>query len=193
MVKSVTQTPMKSIANLHCGGAIDVDLTFGQGGIYLKTDILPWIRIDKRKGGNIVADIRFGVPLPPLSVDSVVFDPPFIVRRNWRLKKHWIFDKYTAYDCVDEGIAFLTCGIAEAHRILRKKGKLVVKIQNCSLGDGRTFWASQKVFQLALELGFTAIDQIIEVSPVPKPMPASVKVQKSARKIHCTWWVFKKL
>jgi len=194
MVKSVTSSkPIADIAFLHTGGEIDVDLTWGEGGIYRGTTIKPKIRIDQREGGDIQADLCNGILLPDRSAKSIVFDLPFVVRRNWDKSDHYIFRKYCGFHTKDEARKFYYTVILDAKRVLKRYGFLIVKIQDSSLKDGGTFWAAQEVFQMAIASGYIAVDQFIEIAPVPKPLPANVKRQQKARKIHCTWWVFKKL
>lgn len=193
MVKSVTSgKPIKDIAFLHTGGAIDLDLTWGKGGLYKGTGIMPKFRFDLRKCGNMVVNLKDGIPILNQSVSSIVFDPPFLVRKKWRKSENWLFRHFCGYDSVAEAKQFFGTVIREGKRVLKKNGIMIIKIQDSTLSHGRTFWASHEIFQIAVENGLEPVDKFIEVAPVPKPLAPHIKEQRTARKVHCTWWVFKK-
>lgn len=125
---------LRGIMTLSGIERFDVDLTYGNGSFYRDGIPKPEHRFDL--DGDLPdvtkADSR-NVPLADGSVESVVFDPPFLtyVRQgragNGSMVMARRFAGYWRYDELEE---HYRSTLAEAHRILRPKGILVVKCQD---------------------------------------------------------------
>jgi len=175
-----------AIAELHLQSArFDLDPVFGNGLIHnglgrpdLTFDIEPKDPLTKE------ADCRW-LPIESESVNSVMFDPPFLAGGGTTGKMH---DRYSSFSNWRELLAFYDASIFEMYRVLNTKGVLVFKCQD--LMNGRTqIFSHCEIYKMALELGFYAKDLfILESRRLMRPH--NMKNQLHARKSHTYFWVF---
>lgn len=184
-------------------GAAVTDLTWGLGNFWTLVDTRRWrlTRIDKYRPADIQASCC-AVPLEDGTQDVVVFDPPYVLPMGTRPgAKHNLYaelrrdmeDRFgltgsdlderfgiTAHgpQTEDEIDALYAGGMAEAHRILKPKGLLILKTMDTSR------W---RHVSLANTPGWRLIDLFIVVNS-----PPGVKHQKHARKNHSYFMVFHK-
>jgi len=179
---------LRNIISLHCRGGFDVDSTYGLGGFY-KAGV-PYPRycfdLNPRDPRAKKADCR-ALPLERESVESMIFDPPFLFAggKNGRMA-----DMYGVVDTMSELVGLYTGGMAEAHRILKPQGILVVKCQDITNGRKELF-VHCDVYQAALMLGFRPVDLFLKLNKTAM-IPNNYENQQHARKMHSYFWVFKK-
>lgn len=184
------------ITKLHCNGTIECDLTYGKGGFWrnlpeptYKFDIDP-------QYDNVVRCDSSNTPLEPKSVNSVIFDPPFLTYiKNGRQhgSGNMIMAKqFSGYWSIDQLNKHYLDTILEANRILNNKGILIVKCQdiihnhklNCTHAD---------VINWAKSSGFRLKDMFILLAKHRLPSPNRGGKQQHARVWHCYFLVFEKV
>jgi ParB family chromosome partitioning protein len=169
------------------------DLTWGRGKFWEGTDRSKYkvIRLDKHTSADVRADFR-AVPLADASLDAVIFDPPYVTRMRFkrRSKENPSGSNQKSAFGLDEGgpknekeiDALYTAGTAEARRILKRRGILILKTMDTER------WRHVELANLP---GFKLIDLMVVVTkglPPGKPY-----AQKRARKNHSYFMIFRKL
>lgn len=178
---------LRNIIQLHTG-PIECDVTFGSGCFYKKLDRPPLcFDIAPRKDGVIQADCCH-LPLPNQSVESIMFDPPFLPRTGpGSIIK-------SQFGAIDGGIAglkhFYFLSMTETYRVLKDQGYLVFKCQDLVSG-GKNHFIHCDVRDMALSIGFECIDLFILNVHRRMPDPQG-RAQKHARKFHSFFFVFQK-
>lgn len=186
---------IESITNLYCGGRFDVDATYGNGGFYKTADVgEPDLKfdIDPQNKNVVRADSR-QLPLSANSVDSVMFDPPFLTyvkagreHNNGSMIMASRFGGYWRYDELKE---HYISSFAEFARVLRIGGVMVVKCQdiihNHALHPTHIF-----VNSWAEDLGFKLKDLYVLAAKHRMGQPQKDNKQKHARIYHSYFLVF---
>lgn len=184
---------IKNILDLHIkSNRFDLDPCFSVGKFYkglleptLKFDILPQ-RDDVLYGNST------NLNLENESINSIMFDPPFLV--SWGKSHNYICEKRFGYFPNRKTLREMyKKSIGEFYRVLRFNGYLIVKCQDftASGSEKATDMNHALIYMWATEVGFWAKDIFILVAKNRIYNPA-VK-QKTARKFHSYFWVFKKL
>lgn len=174
-------------------GDVVADVTYGTGRFWKKTDVSRYrflqtdLCTDK---ANITCDFR-QLPLLSSSVDTVVFDPPYIHAPGKGMLKHRYGGLKTTDMATYADIMLLyKTGLAEANRVLKPDGRVWVKCKD-TLASEQQRWSHINVYEMALELGMYARDLFILVPPAPPSMTTTRWArQLHARKIHSYLWVF---
>jgi len=190
MIKSLTKTPLRDILSLHCKKMpIELDLTWGKGNLWKGLPI-PAMRnaLSDNHGSNMSFDFREEWPVKNDSISGIIYDPPFLIKRG--RTNSFMIEKFSCFSSVEEATKAHQEVIRRAFDALKLYGKFVVKIQDHTCDHGRVYFASQKIFSLALEVGFVAVDHFVQIG---KPLiDPRVKKQLTARKSHVDWFVFEK-
>jgi hypothetical protein len=170
------------------------DLTWGKGAFWRKTDTskytLQGSDLGDHIGGHdgwdghtvIKADFT-DLPDKDASCDVVVLDPPYIHNPG----KHTTNDRYnnvgTTGGMYHRDIRELYGkGMAEAWRILKPEGRLLVKGKD-EVESGRQCWSHRELAEDAESLGFYVRDMFILV-PKARTSMNRWNTQKHARKVH---------
>ena len=157
---------------------IIVDITYGRG-IFWKGSNLSVIGSDKKGNVDLKADFRM-LPYKAESVDVVVFDPPYM--HGGKTVKKSINQCYqnenTSHESVIRNYGF---GILEGARILKKRGKILVKCQD-EIESGKQRFSHIEVIQLLELFGFKILDMFVLMQD---HIPAMrLNYQKTSRKNH---------
>lgn len=201
MIKTVSDDQneiIASIMQLSGIGRFDVDLTFGNGVFWKKFEKpLMCFDIDPQQQSVIKADST-KVPLPTASVNSIMFDPPFVtyVRAGRNGNGNMVMaNRFGGYWRYDELERHYKDTIAEAYRLLKPKGIFVFKCQdivhNHKLHPTHIFimdWAKQ-FFRLKDLFVLTAKHRMA----IPQQKNAAPKTQKHARIHHSYFMVLERL
>lgn len=181
------------ILNLYSfEGAAIADVTYGKGVF--------WKNVDTTLYDFWPSDILTGtdmrsLPYKDSSFDMVVIDPPYM-HTPGTVKKS-ISAGYKVNELASSGvrrtgdvIALYMEGMAEAHRILKKKSFMVVKCQD-GIESGKQHWNHITLYGFATgDLVMYAKDLFVLVQ---QHRPAiRWKHQLHARKNHSYFWVFQK-
>lgn len=195
MIRSVNTNQvelLKDITALYTDNKIDVDLTYSKGVMWKGTGINPKYKFDNRieVEGVIKADITKHVPLDDSSINSIMFDPPFLVGGG----KNGIMQKrFTSFDTVNDMWIMYKNTLNEAFRILKPGGRLITKTQDISQASGGQLWASSaEIYNFATKIGFKPIDRFIYNKEHVTPLASNIKQQQHARKTHSDFWIFEK-
>ena len=166
----------------------DLDPTYSTGRFWrglpkprLRFDIAPQVP------GVVCADAR-RLPLADNSVQSVMFDPPFVVAPN--PKPGIIRDRFSCYRNVPELWDFYRDALAEFWRIIAPGGLVTVKCQDIVSG-GINYMTHAATIAMAQEIGFYCQDLFIlhRQNVLWSPNMAN---QQHARKTHSYFLIFRK-
>lgn len=197
IVRSVSEDQdeiLDGIERLHCPDGFECDMTFGTGVFYRNRprpkhcfDIDPQHPFVTKACSTML-------PLEPASVCSCVFDPPFLTYvKNGRehgegavaMTKR--FGGYYTYAELEEHYQH---SISEAHRVLRKRGVLVVKCQDI-IHNHRMHCTHYRVLMMAEIEGFRLRDLFVLAARHRMPGPQAGQ-QRHARIFHSYFLVFEK-
>jgi hypothetical protein len=189
-----SQTQILSwIMHLHNGGVpFELDATYSKGNFYrhlpeplYKYDLIP-------QGEDVVeADAR-SLPHDAGSINSVVFDPPFVMKNVQRENARMgiIEGRFSGYGSAKALYAFYSDCLAEFYRIIAPDGILVFKCQD-TVSGGKQHLSHVHVINMAQGYGFYCKDLFVLLSKGVIWSP-NMKNQQHARKAHSYFLVFKK-
>ena len=201
MIKSISYDQTEIIHNileLHAPDhKIDCDPTFSKGNFYKNTGIdIPKYRFDILPQCE---DVEYGdsrnLPLPPDSVQCIMFDPPFLATTGKSLSSdennNAINKRFGVYSSEKELHRFYIDSIKEAHRILKSNGILIFKCQD-KISSSMQYMSHVFVMNEAVKAGFYPKDLFVLMAENRIMADWQAKAQKNARKYHCYFWVFEK-
>lgn len=200
MIKSISynqQEIIKNILKLHCkeDGKI-IDPTYSKGVFYKKTGIQLAFKsdIDPKQEDTVAADCR-ALPLQYESVDTVVFDPPFIISYGPSLatkKKgsNMTSNRFGCFKSMPELLEFYRDSMAEFNRVLSEDGILIFKCQD-TVSSGKQYITHAKVIEMAEQLGFYVKDLFVLLAK-SRLTSSKHKNQQHARKFHSYFLVLQK-
>jgi hypothetical protein len=185
---------LQSVARLYIpDGALVADVTFGRGVFWQKTGRrFAVVSSDIMTKADVLADCR-QLPYRAQTFDAVVFDPPYVHDAHPRMVFN---DRYRGAETqgrgfsVEDILELYQCGMTEAARILKSRGRLFVKGMD-QVSNGRQYWLSHDLPDIADDLGMFQRDQFILVPTAP-PSSNRWKRQIHARKSHSFLWVFER-
>lgn len=186
-VFTTDKAAISALVEIHTNGKIDADVCYRRGAFYpdhikprLKYDIAP------QSEDCVHADAR-ELPIKSATLESVMFDPPFLVDAGGTGKYMREFGTYPSWAAL---WGMYVHAIGEAHRVLKRKGKLIVKCQDC-VNNHKNHWSHVNVYTYAIQMGFKAKDLAIRINNNAMARPGWSK-QEHLRKAHCFYWVFEK-
>lgn len=179
---------LKNIIKLYCPNGFDCDPTYSKGNFYkripgpeYKFDLKPIIE------GVTQADCC-NLPLGDNSLQSLVFDPPFIGGSIGTGKMGIIKERFGIYKNIPTLWDMYRNALREFHRVLKPNGVLVFKCQD-SVESGKQFLSQFRIIKDALSMGFYPKDVFILMAKSRLVSP-SQRVQQHARKFHSYFLVF---
>lgn len=191
-VNTNQQSILNNILTLYVPSMrFDADLTFSKGSFYRKGNVVePTYKFDKFPQTDDTVQLdRIDDVINDETLDSIIFDLPYIVRQSWVTVEPLILDLYSTFNSKEELLATNKKMMALAARKLKTGGILVVKTQDTNV-LGKQLWVSQYILNYADELGMTHEDTFVLVSN--KLMFTKHDKQHRARKNHCYFFVFRK-
>lgn len=194
VVKSISSEEddiLLGIMNLHNHGRpFDADMTYSVGGLYkgivpaprLKFDINPMLP-------EVVQADVLALPLDDESIDSVVFDPPFMFNPHGNQDQNKANHRYSIFPTWEDLEWTYKGALDEFGRVLRPKGIVAFKCQDYT--DSKTTMTHCLVWQWATERGFYAKDLFIRYRNHGPAYNVNLK-QRHARKFHSYWFVLER-
>jgi len=199
MIKSISYSQdeiLQSIIDLHCKEGFEVDATYGNGSFYKKINKPLYCYDIEPLSDNVVKASSDNLPLSVSSVNSIVFDPPFLCDlKKGRKEKSIMGKRFSGYDRFSDLEKHYAKTINEAARVLKKKGLLIFKCQDTvhwhKLRSIHTF-----VITECENNGFRVKDMFILLAKNRMPLKASKhgkQTQRHARVYHSYFIVFEKI
>ena len=178
-------------------GKIDADVTYSKGVFYKNGNIQePQYKFDinPQTVDTIQADCR-NLPLPDNSIDSLMFDPPFLATSGKSLStqenNNLILRRFGYYRNEKELHKFYQDALNEFNRVLINDGILIVKCQD-KISSGKQYLSHVFIINQAIEQGFYPEDIFILLAKSRIVADWQIKNQKHARKFHSYFIVFRK-
>lgn len=181
---------IKWIMELYCPNGFDLDPTYSKGNFYKSGIPQPKIKLDilKDSKADIVADVEH-VPLKPLSVRSVVFDPPFVGAVPTGKGKDGIIRKrFGFYPYIPKLWDMYRNALVQLYLVMKPQGVLVFKCQD-SVEHNKQYISHLYIANVALSLGFYPKDLFV-LTASTRLIGAKHHKQQHARKFHSYFWVF---
>lgn len=187
---------IKSIMTLYEIERFDLDCTYSKGVFWKnlpqpvhKTDLYP-----QRK--DVVMASSDNLPFDDGSLNSIMFDPPFLIAGNGYktdgINSSKIAKRFEAFPNYKSLKQMYAGTIRECHRVLEKDGILVVKCQD-TVSGGKNHFTHCMVMDMAISAGLTPLDMFILMTKnVMNSFGGRWNKQIHARKHHSYFWVFRK-
>lgn len=198
MIKSISfdeQEILRSILQLHCKTDIQLDATYSKGNFYKKGIPQPIYKYDI----NPIEGVEYGdcrnIPLPDDSIDTAIFDPPFLATTGKSLTEennsNKINKRFGVYKSEPELYAMYYTAMREYYRVLKHGGTLIFKCQD-KVSSGKQYFMHCDIMNEAKVIGYKPVDLFILLAKNRLVADWQVRNQKTARKFHCYYWVFRK-
>ena len=178
-------------------GKIDADVTYSKGVFYKNGNIQePQYKFDinPQTVDTVQADCR-NLPLLDNSINSLMFDPPFLATSGKSLStqenNNLILRRFGYYCNEKELHKFYQDALNEFNRVLINNGILIVKCQD-KISSGKQYLSHVFIINQAIEQGFYPEDIFILLAKSRIVADWQIKNQKHARKFHSYFIVFRK-
>jgi tRNA G10 N-methylase Trm11 len=180
---------LKEVSALYFKPGMKIsDVTFGKGNF--------WNKIDVTKFQFYPSDIMTGIdfrslPYEDRTFDVIVLDPPY-VHNDGSYKIGATYNNHLIEGHFSTVLELYQKGIAEAYRVLKPRGMLLVKCQDI-VEYRQQRWAHIEIFNLAKALNFYAKDLFIlhqDTIPMVRIKPGFP--QHHGRRNHSYLWIFTK-
>ena len=167
----------------------DLDCTYSKGVFYygikqprLKSDLEPQFE------DVIQSDCTRLEFIEDNSLNSVVFDPPFLFRNRKSVNNDKISARFTYFKSYEELQDMYRKSMNCIYNKLSKGGYLCFKCQDMT--DGKFYCTHNFIIDYAESIGFTLKDIIIKKSKTK--LQRNAKRQNCVAKIHSYWLILKK-
>lgn len=191
LIKSVSDNQeqiIRWIIELYCPAGIELDPTYSKGVFYknieppkLKFDLNPYIE------GVQQADCA-RLPIENNSIQTIMFDPPFIGGSIGKGKKGIIKERFGIYKNIPTLWEMYMLALKEFYRILKAEGVLIFKCQD-TIECSKQYLSEYKIIKEALALGFYPKDKFI-LTAKSRLVSPSQRNQQHSRKFHSYFLVF---
>lgn len=181
---------LKALSDIHLKGKwYDLDCTYSKGVFYENierpkyvSDLYPQydfcIKDDSTKLDSFM----------DYSLESIVFDPPFLFRNRKTENNDKMCARFTYFKSYSELLEMYKESLLCFKRKLIKGGYLFFKCQDMT--DGKFYCTHTDIINFAKEIGFELKDIAIKVSK--SKLQRDAKQQNCVAKVHSYWLVFKK-
>lgn len=183
------------IQKLYTDGKFDVDASYGNGSFYKNRIIKPSRCFDLDDGlEGCEVSSSDNLPLCDKSINSVVFDPPFLtyIRQNRSGNGKMVMSKrFSGYWSYKDLESHYKKSLSEFRRILTKKGIVVFKCQDI-IHNHKIHPTHINIVKWADDVGFTLKDLFILGAKHRMPRPNLGSGPKHARIYHSYFLVLEK-
>ena len=185
---------LRNIQELHCPNWFELDPCYSVGRFYKDFGIKKpkyIFDIEPQAKGVIQASAE-NLPINSLSIESVMFDPPFLAGENAEGENTGIIcSRFSQFKSVKELWAWYKLCLVEFHRVLNNKGVLVFKNQD-TVSSAKQYFSHVFIMNEAVKVGFYPKDMFILLAK-NRIIGGNHANQQHARKFHCYYWVFEKI
>ena len=195
VIKSINYNQTEIIQNiidLHCPQGIEIDITYGNGSFY-KDIKSPQRAFDLEPLFDFVEEsCSTNLPLKDFSVNSIMFDPPFLTYiKKGREHNSIMAKRFSGYWSYKELEDHYKKTLNESSRVLKKKGILIFKCQDI-IHNHKMHSTHNKIVQWSESLyGFRVKDIFILLAKNRMPVNSKGKQQHS-RQFHSYFLVLEK-
>lgn len=168
---------------------IDLDCTYSKGCFYkgikepkIKSDIKPLFLDVLEEDATKMKCFKDN------SLESIVFDPPFLFRNRKSSNDDKISARFSYFNSFEELLNMYEQSLVQFKRILKKNGYVFFKCQDMT--DNKFYCTHKYIIDMAEKIGFVLKDIAIKVSN--RKLQKEAKQQNCVAKIHTYWLVFKK-
>lgn len=181
---------LQALSDIHLKGQwYDLDCTYSKGVFYQNlprpkyvSDLYPQydycLKDDSKELQNFTDE----------SLNSIVFDPPFLFRNRKSNNNDKMSARFTYFQSYDDLKEMYDASLSCFHKKLKKGGYLFFKCQDMT--DGKFYCTHADIINEAKNLGFVLKDIAIKVSK--SKLQRDAKQQNCVAKVHSYWLVFKK-
>jgi len=190
---------IRDIIKLHVpSGVIDCDCTYSSGKFYEPKHNIERPKyvfdIEPQFDYVVKADCK-NLPLENECIDSLMFDPPFIISSGPSMdsdneKQNMTHRRFSSFKNPKELFDTYEGAIKEAYRILKNGGTFIFKCQD-TVSGGKQYFTHCWIMNKAYEMGFYPKDLFI-LEGKSRLISGKHANQKHCRKFHCYFWVFTK-
>ncbi len=181
---------LKAISDIHLKGKwFDLDCTYSKGVFYyniqqpkMKSDLVPLF------DDVIESDCTKLEFVEDNSLNSIVFDPPFLFRKRKSVNNDKISARFTYFKSYEDLQEMYKKSMDCIYNKLKKGGYLCFKCQDMT--DGKFYCTHNFIINYAESIGFTLKDIIIKKSKTK--LQREAKQQNCVAKIHSYWLIFRK-
>ena len=183
---------IRCIQQLHAKNGFELDPTYSKGEFYRKQGVPePQFKYDlfPQTEDTVQANAN-ELPLPDLSIKTMMFDPPFIAGFSKSKPTGIIGERFHGFKNIQELWTWYDQCLAEFYRILKPKGILVFKCQD-TVSVNKHWFSHCHIMNLAVNKGFYPKDMFV-LTAKSRPLGHNHTKQQHARKFHSYFWVFEK-
>jgi len=205
MIKSVSNSKeeiLQSIVELYCPNGIQCDLTYGNGGFYKNGIKEPQYCFDIQPlKPHVIQASSISIPqLDCNSVESVMFDPPFLTYiKQGREHNSIMAKRFSGYYHYEELESHYKCTLQETVRILKEDGIMIFKCQDiihnhkmhCTHNNVIN-WANDSMVHDFKDKWNLVLKDLFILAATHRIPIASNKKQEHARIFHSYFLVFEK-
>lgn len=167
----------------------DLDCTYSKGVFYydieqprIKSDLFP---ISDDVIESDCTELKF---IKDSSLESIVFDPPFLFRKRKSINNDKISARFTYFNSYEELQEMYKKSLDCFKNKLKKGGYVCFKCQDMT--DGKFYCTHNFIIDYAKEIDFELKDIIIKKSKTK--LQRNAKQQNCVAKIHSYWLIFRK-
>lgn len=200
VIKSVSDNQTEIINNIFKlyipDRVIDLDPTYSKGNFYKKTNIdSPKLKFDLYpQTEDTVECSADNLPLEDCSVNTIMYDPPFVVGTPNSSKNtvgsNIITNRFGSFKNIEDLWRFYDSSLKEFSRIIKPGGVLIVKCQD-TISSSKQYLSHIEMINYGIRHGFYCKDLFIQTTK-NRILSGKHKTQVHARKYHCYWVVFTK-
>ena len=199
MVKSISYNEeeiINWILELHCSSTIELDPTYSKGNFYKRNIEKPKYKFDLHP--QIKGVVKYNaenLPLESRSINTIMFDPPFLATKGKSLTikndSNKINKRFGVYPTEKKLHQFYINALNEFYRILKPNGILIFKCQD-KVSSGTQYFSHNFIINQAERIGYYCKDMFILLAKNRIMADWQLRNQKNARKFHSYFLVFEK-
>ena len=177
--------------DLYCPDGFDLDPTYSTGNFYKHGIPQPKYKFDlfpQKKRRQIVCANVMHLPLKRESINSIIYNPPFLIGHRKNGKPGIIKERFSSFMNIKALLSMYKKSLDEIYRILKRNGYLIFKCQD-TINAGKQELNHVKIINYATAAGFYTKDLFILLA---RNRIIRQTRQLHARKYHSYFIVFQK-